>query len=73
MEVSGGDLARVLRGGRFERTLSQVIEQAGQAVGGLEEQLQGCGFKRIGMNAGFGQAGLDIGLGIGEGRLAPFA
>lgn len=62
LHVGAGNRAGVLAGGLFHRSLSQMVENSGQALGGLHEQLESGFFERGGMHAGLGQAGLEIAL-----------
>ena len=54
------DGSGVLRGGFFQGSLGQVIEETGQAVAGAQEQGQGGGIKGVGVDANLLQARLDI-------------
>ena len=58
LHVRGGDGTGVLRDGFFQRSLGQVIEEPGQAIGRVDQQVQSGGVERVGVNAGVLQARL---------------
>jgi hypothetical protein len=60
LHVGGGDGSGVLRGGFLQGSLGQVIQESGQAVASLEEQLQSRRLEGVGVDADFLKARLDI-------------
>ena len=58
--MGGGDGPGVLRGGFLQGSLGQVIQESGQAVASLEEQLQSRRLEGVGVDADFLKARLDI-------------
>ena len=60
LNVRSGDGAGVLPQGFFQGALGQMVEESGQAVGRLEEEVQGRGGKGIGVDAGLLETSFDI-------------
>ena len=60
LHMSGGDGAGVLAGSFLQGPLGQMVQEPGQTMASLHEQLQGGRFEWVGVDANFLQTGLDI-------------